>query len=359
MNIDGRDQGEGAQVDGPVGEAGVPHLDDAALGDADQTHADADQTHSDADQADATRDDDDADRDQRASDQDQATADRDHAARPSVSASEERAYAVARDERESVSLQRHGTQLKRAGTARDRDATADRRDRTAQGRDEVADLRGEQSRLARLERDRESDPPHDADLLRQLEELSAQAAADRVRAASDRARAAKDRASAARERARLEADLRSAHLDELTGTYRRELGRLALTHEIERTRRSDGRYVLAFVDVDGLKEINDRDGHAAGDLVLQAVVRAIQSRIRSFDPIIRFGGDEFVCGLAGTDLAEAERRFDMIAAAIETDARVGISVGLAVLSERDDVDDLTNRADAAMLAVKARHHSRA
>lgn len=54
-------------------------------------------------------------------------------------------------------------------------------------------------------------------LLKQLEELGAKAAADRARAALDRARAANDRADAARERARHEAELRSAHLDDLTG----------------------------------------------------------------------------------------------------------------------------------------------
>ena len=110
----------------------------------------------------------------------------------------------------------------------------------------------------------------------------------------------------------LESELRSAHLDQLTGAYRREMGRMALSHEIDRARRSDGRFVLAFVDVDRLKLVNDRDGHAAGDRILQAVVRVIRARLRSFDPIVRYGGDEFVCGLTGTDLPEAERRFEAV-----------------------------------------------
>ena len=192
----------------------------------------------------------------------------------------------------------------------------------------------------------------------QLEELRAQAGADRARAAADRARAAADRANAARERDRLEAELRSAHLDELTGAYRREMGRMALSHEIDRARRSDGRFIVAFVDVDRLKTVNDREGHAAGDRVLQTVVREIRSRLRSFDPIIRYGGDEFVCGLGGTDLEEAKRRFNLIGEAIEADARVGISVGLAALAVGDTADQLTERADAAMLEIKATHHSR-
>jgi diguanylate cyclase (GGDEF)-like protein len=198
----------------------------------------------------------------------------------------------------------------------------------------------------------------EASLMKQLDELATRAAADRARAAADRERAAKDRAEAARERARLEAELRSAHLDELTGAYRREMGQLALSHEIDRARRSDGRFVVAFVDVDRLKDVNDHDGHAAGDRVLQTVVRAIRTRLRSFDPIIRYGGDEFVCGLGGTDVAEAERRFESIEVAIESETSVGISVGLAVLADGDTAQQLTERADAAMLEVKAAHHSR-
>ena len=92
-------------------------------------------------------------------------------------------------------------------------------------------------------------------------------AARRARAAAYSAKAALDRAGAARERALLEAELLSAHLDDLTGAYRREIGTLALTLEIDRARRADGRFILAFVDVDDLKLVNDRYGHAAGDRV--------------------------------------------------------------------------------------------
>jgi diguanylate cyclase (GGDEF)-like protein len=136
------------------------------------------------------------------------------------------------------------------------------------------------------------------------------------------------------------------------------MGQLALSNEIDRARRSNGQFVVAFVDVDRLKDVNDRDGHAAGDRVLQTVVRAMRTRLRSFDPIIRYGGDEFVAGLAGTDLEEAKRRFDAIGAAIDADAHVGISVGLAVMAADDTADQLTERADVAMLEVKAAHRAR-
>lgn len=326
---------------------------DQTSADADQSLADSDQTSSDSDQSGSTADQSSADSDQRASDRDQVTADRGHDSDTHLTGAEQSAYESSRDERESASAQRLGNRLDRSSTANDRDLTATDRDRNAETRD--GDGRAPDARVTKL-------PPAitepQAALMKQLEEVRAQAGADRARAAADRARAAADRANAARERDRLEAELRSAHLDELTGAYRREMGRMALTHEIDRARRSDGRFVVAFVDVDRLKIVNDREGHAAGDRVLQTVVREIRSRLRSFDPIIRYGGDEFVCGLGGTDMEEAARRFNLIGHAIEADARVGISVGLAALAIGDTADQLTERADAAMLEIKATHHSR-
>jgi diguanylate cyclase (GGDEF)-like protein len=320
--------------------------------DSDQSAADADQTSADADQAASTSDQRTADHEQLASDRDQAMADRDHAASSEPTAASERDYLATRDEREMMSFERLESRLERLTTSAEREVTATHRDANARRRDSTGSIRDTSApALAGGSR------PAQATLLKELEDVRAQAAADRSLAAADRARAAVDRANAARDRARLEAELRSAHLDELTGAYRREMGQLALSHEIDRARRSDGRFVLAFVDVDRLKIVNDRDGHAAGDRALQVVVREIRSHLRSFDPIIRYGGDEFVAGLGGTDLEEAQRRFDKIGSAIEEDAKVGISVGLAVLAPDDTPEQLMERADVAMLAVKARHHS--
>lgn len=322
--------------------------------DAEQSLADADQTRSDLDQAAATADAASAMTDQIAADRDQAAADRAHEAELTQGVADDDAYDRSRGEREAATVERTGTRLRRGQTAGERDLTAAQRDRIAEARDKAG--RDRDARAAELAR--AVAEPH-ASLEQQLELVRAQAAADRARAAADRERAALDRANAARERDRLEAELRSAHLDELTGAYRREMGQLTLSHEIDRARRSDGRFVVAFVDVDELKLVNDRDGHAAGDRVLQIVVHEVRSRLRSFDPIVRYGGDEFVCGLSGTDLAEAARRFDTIADAIRADAGVGISVGMAALIADETAVQLTERADAAMLKVKARHHARA
>jgi diguanylate cyclase (GGDEF)-like protein len=148
-------------------------------------------------------------------------------------------------------------------------------------------------------------------------------------------------------------ELAQAQVDGLTGAQGRDLGTVALQHEIERSRRSGEPFVLAFIDVDGLKELNDREGHAAGDTLLQAVVVALRAELRSYDPIVRVGGDEFLCGFTNTKLEASRRRIEEIRAVLRRQPRTAsISVGLAMLGERDTLEKLVARADADMYAGK-------
>ena len=310
---------------------------------AEQAAADRDQTSSDADQTAAERDEADAARDQQSSDDDQASADQD--THPDGAAL--KARDASRVARETTRLRRLATHADRAETARIRAKTAGERDAMAAERDEAA--RRMDARAQAVER---SIADSEAPLARRLEQLRTRAAADRARAAADRERAAQDRAIAAEERSRLEAELHHAHLDDLTGAFRREMGTLALSHEIDRARRGDGRFVIAFVDVDGMKAVNDRDGHAAGDHVLQTLVSTMRSNLRSFDPIVRYGGDEFLAGLGGADLKDVGHRFERIERAVKETVGVGISVGLASLTSDESLDELTARADALLLEAK-------
>jgi diguanylate cyclase (GGDEF)-like protein len=144
-----------------------------------------------------------------------------------------------------------------------------------------------------------------------------------------------------------------AALDDLTGALRRGVGLRLLQAEIDRVRRADGRLVVAFVDVDGLKGVNDGEGHAAGDRLLQQVSQTLRRRLRSYDLVIRYGGDEFVCTLSGARAEEAGAKFALIAAELNGMAgQPAISVGLAELDGDDDRIDtaatLVARADAAL-----------
>lgn len=111
--------------------------------------------------------------------------------------------------------------------------------------------------------------------------------------------------------------------------------------------------MLAFVDVDGLKELNDTQGHAAGDALLRDVVHSIQQHLRSYDPIVRVGGDEFVCALADTSLEEARRRFDGISATIEKiHPAAAISVGFASMRPDETLAQLAARGDKKLYEAK-------
>lgn len=319
------------------GDQTVSGLDQSAS-DADQTAADSDQATSESDRALSRAD-------QRASDRDQETADSEVTGGPVVDAAREQAYEVSRTERKNTTAARAATAVIRTQTAAERFDSADRRDETAR----LRDLAAQAHDRAADARDRLAGPsevgPAAAD--------RAQAAADRARAAADRERAAVDRQKAATDRDIARAALVHAHVDELTGSYRRGIGTLALQREIDRARRSGRGLVLAFVDVDRLKEVNDRDGHAAGDALLVDVVETMRAKLRSYDPVVRYGGDEFLCALSDVDLDSARARFAEIQGALrELREDCSISVGLAELRTGDTLEDLTSRGDAALYEAR-------
>ena len=147
-----------------------------------------------------------------------------------------------------------------------------------------------------------------------------------------------------------------AAIDELTGVLRRGPGMLTLAREVARSFRSaDERLVVAFLDVDGLKALNDRSGHAEGDRLLVDLTTSISRRLRSHDVVFRYGGDEFVCILPGADLAGATRILQSIARSFAHRGRGRrFSFGLAELAENDTPEGLLARADAALYESRAR-----
>jgi diguanylate cyclase (GGDEF)-like protein len=147
--------------------------------------------------------------------------------------------------------------------------------------------------------------------------------------------------------------LRKADLDDLTGAYRRGTGTVLMRHEIERARRSGGAMVLAFIDLDDLGGTNKRNGHSAGDSLLVALATALRNALRPYDPLVRWGGDEFVCGLLGADLEGAHRRLTQVAEALaEAKQGASFSYGAARLEDDDVFETLLERADQALLRAR-------
>ncbi|MFN2569121.1 MAG: GGDEF domain-containing protein [Candidatus Dormibacteria bacterium] len=141
----------------------------------------------------------------------------------------------------------------------------------------------------------------------------------------------------------------SSETDELTGAMVRAAGLAALRREIARIGRTSNRLVVAFIDVDGLKSVNDSQGHLAGDRLLQEVVAALREQLRSYDLVIRYAGDEFLCVLLDADLEDVRSRFSEVEVLLAARTRGGsMSVGMTAFRPGDTVEDLIGRADGDM-----------
>lgn len=113
--------------------------------------------------------------------------------------------------------------------------------------------------------------------------------------------------------------------------------------------------MVAFVDVDRLKMVNDNYGHLAGDELLQDVVAGLRRHTRSYDLIVRVGGDEFVCALPAVTVDEARRRLEELRAELHEDPAVSsISFGLAELRAGESPEALIDRADRDLRNARVR-----
>jgi diguanylate cyclase (GGDEF)-like protein len=324
---------------------------------------DLDQTSSEVDQGASERDQWASDRDQHAADLDQAAGDRAHGA-----GHESASYAESRRTRSETTSERDLDTQTRMKVAQIREATAERRDRDAEARDAAAAARDELAaaldadvdRLERAGTEGGNGAVHGLELLLQASRTRKRAGANRVRAAAQREEAARDRAAARADREQATADraaaaaeLAAEGIDSLTGTLRRRVGRVAIQREIDRTARTNAPIVVGFVDVDGLKTVNDTHGHDVGDDLLFGVASCIKLCLRPYDVIARFGGDEFVCSLSGQDLAGVRLRFEEISAHIaETQNGASITVGLAERRPEESLDELISRADREMITAR-------
>ena len=149
------------------------------------------------------------------------------------------------------------------------------------------------------------------------------------------------------------------NVDELTGVLARRAGMAALEEAVADLRASGiGELVVAFVDVDGLKEINDTRGHAAGDLALEALAEVFRSTLRKEDIVFRYGGDEFVCVMPFTRLDVA---CELLLSTWRTYRGLGwcgFSVGFAELRRDDTPSTVVGRADDCLYAGRCRAQRR-
>jgi diguanylate cyclase (GGDEF)-like protein/PAS domain S-box-containing protein len=164
------------------------------------------------------------------------------------------------------------------------------------------------------------------------------------------------------EQKRMRAELeRLATTDALTGLANRHHLTALAERELRRRDRHALDLAVLVIDADHFKSINDRHGHQAGDTVLRALGRLLAEEIRETDLLGRWGGEEFVALLVGTDLDGARRCAErMVRRCAGTDIahgggdlRVTVSIGVtACTADERDVEVVVARADRAMYAAK-------
>ena len=154
--------------------------------------------------------------------------------------------------------------------------------------------------------------------------------------------------------------------DELTGLYNRRFFLNRWEWECERAKRYQRPLACLMIDVNGFKQVNDRFGHAIGDLVLQQVAQELKNLLRQSDILARFGGDEFIIALPETGLDQASAVAEKLRhvsihipeGASHGVSTIGLSVGVSRIEAGDESpEELLEAADQSLYSSKRHVHA--
>ncbi|WP_394210109.1 diguanylate cyclase [Enterovibrio calviensis] len=156
---------------------------------------------------------------------------------------------------------------------------------------------------------------------------------------------------------------RHATLDPLTGVYNRRMLLTLAKRDIENTRTRSRPYSVLLMDLDKFKRVNDRYGHFAGDMVLQAFTKAVQETLRTSDIFGRYGGEEFIlflpqCSADNAQLVASRIMGNVRDLRIEVEGlsepiKVTTSIGISTsVSTQDTLNQLLEKADLALYHAK-------
>ncbi len=146
--------------------------------------------------------------------------------------------------------------------------------------------------------------------------------------------------------------------DFLTGVYNRRMFEEKLNSEIERAKRYTRLLAMGILDIDQFKNVNDTQGHPAGDKVLQELAVLVGKNIREVDYLARYGGEEFVILAPDTDIAGMCTIGEKLRRMVEghtffNNTRITVSLGVAQFEWDDTATALIGRADKALYKAKA------
>ena len=159
-----------------------------------------------------------------------------------------------------------------------------------------------------------------------------------------------------------------ATVDVTTGLFNRNWLQKMLPRQMNRARSSESRLTLLMIDIDYFKQFNDTHGHVTGDYALQFVGGSFIDQLRSTDMAARYGGEEFVVILLGTDLETATRvaerlrdyvaRTPVVLPDLKEIAPLTISVGIAEMPGKGDIETFIEACDQALYRAKAAGRNR-
>jgi len=168
------------------------------------------------------------------------------------------------------------------------------------------------------------------------------------------------------QRKQLEEGLRRlAHYDYLTGACNRGYGLSLLTQQIKLAHRKKQKILLAYLDIDGFKDINDTFGHKEGDKVLTEVVKLFKSTLREIDIICRMGGDEFLLIFPDSSLKDLpmikerlNKNLDKLNQIIKKPCKIDFSIGISYYhpDKPQSIDELISIADESMYKEKKKNN---
>ncbi|MHC6223258.1 GGDEF domain-containing protein [Pseudomonas sp. X10] len=161
-------------------------------------------------------------------------------------------------------------------------------------------------------------------------------------------------------REHLEEQRQKALVDPLTGLPNRAAWSERVEQEVQAWQEHGGQLLMAILDLDHFKRINDNYGHLAGDKVLKIVANELRRRLRGNDFIARFGGEEFVLLMPQTPLLDGRQQADALRAAIEAcpfhfkgeRVVITLSIGISTFRSGERSDAVFKRADEALYRAK-------
>ncbi|MEM6428895.1 MAG: diguanylate cyclase [Deinococcota bacterium] len=153
--------------------------------------------------------------------------------------------------------------------------------------------------------------------------------------------------------------------DGLTGLYNRAYFLAQLDDELARSERAKSSFVLAIIDVDFFKQVNDQYGHPFGDKVLQALARDLQDLVRSADIVARMGGEEFAVLMCNVSLEQATVALERLRSKLATDGlmidqqRFSVTVSMGACENRaHSAETLISAADELLYRAKRQGRNR-